>query len=114
MQDFILEKQLPFPKGATIIRNTAANGDDYYMGVDESLVIIYNTSSYTQNVFLPPAAECPGKTVTILTPDAGGGGTIADLDDSLSTWTDLTNNADNEFAVIYSTGVGWVTLITTM
>lgn len=97
-----------------IIRNTAANGDDYYIPDYVDLVVIWNGGSYTQSVYLPPVAGNKGRIISIVVADYGGGGTIADQDDSLATWTDLTNNADSEFAVIFNTGVGWATLVTTM
>jgi len=101
-------------EAVTYIRNTAANGADKYIGLEESVIVVYNTGSFTQNIFLPKAGSCLGKIITIIIPDFGGGGAIADQDDSLSTWADLTNNADGEYAVVMSTGVGWVTLVTSM
>jgi hypothetical protein len=96
------------------LNNTAANGADYYIKPYESLIFVNNDGSYTQNIFLPAVGESVGAIITIVVPDFGGGGTIADQDDSLAGWTDLTNNADDEFAVVYNDGIGWKTLVTTM
>lgn len=110
----LVESAIANGQDITVIRNTTANGADYYIGPEENTIVIYNTSSYTQNVFLPAVGETKGKIVSIIVPDFGGGGTIADQDDSLTTWADLTNDADNEFAIVFNTGLGWVTLSSDM
>ena len=97
-----------------VINNTTVAGDDYYIQPFETLILVNNDSTYTQNLFLPRVGESVGMTLTIIFTDFGGGGTVADNNDSLNTWTDLTNDADGEFAVIHNNGLGWVTLITTM
>ena len=70
-------------KNVKVIRNTAANGADYTIKPYENVVVVYNSGSYTQNLFLPFVAESVGMHLTILVPDVGGGGTIADNDDSI-------------------------------
>jgi hypothetical protein len=97
-----------------VINNTASNGDDYTIKPFETLVIVDNDASYTQNLFLPAVAESKGVTITIYVPDVGGGGTIADNDDSRSDWADLTMNADGEYAILYNTGAGWIKLASDM
>ena len=102
-------------EGVTYINNTTVAGDDYYASPNERVIIVDNDSTYTQNIFLPAVGESIGQILTILFPDFGGGGTVADQDDSQGTlWTDLSNDADNEFCVVYNTGVGWVTIATDM
>jgi len=96
------------------INNTAANGDDYQIKPYENLIIVTNSSTYTQNLFLPFVAESVGCTITIMVPDFGGGGTIADRDDSQSDWADLTNDADGEYCIVHNDGRGWKTLLTDM
>lgn len=91
-----------------IIRNTAANGDDYYIKPFENVVVLYNSGSYTQDLFLPRVAEAKGMTLHILVPDFGGGGTIYDNSDTYGDWSDLTMNADNEYATLYCTGRQWI------
>ena len=98
-----------------VITNTASNGDDYYIKPFEISVIVINSGSYTQDLFLPSVAESKGMLLTINVPDFGGGGTIYDQNDSNATdWTDLTMNADSEYAILYNTGLGWITLKTDM
>ena len=97
-----------------VINNTSVNGDDYTIQPFETLVFVNNDASWTQDLYLPRVAESVGMTLTIVVPDVGGGGTIYDHDDSLTTWADLTMDADAEYAVIHNTGLGWVTLITDM
>lgn len=97
-----------------IINNTADNGDDYTIKPYETLVVVNNDASYTQDLFLPFVAESAGMLLTILIPDFGGGGTIADNDDSQSDWSDLTYNADDEYAVLFNTGKGWIKLASDM
>ena len=97
-----------------VINNTAENGDDYRIKPFETLVIIDNDGSYTQDIFLPYVAESAGMILTILVPDFGGGGTIADNDDSQSDWSDLTMNADDEYAILMNTGRGWIKLVSDM
>lgn len=97
-----------------VINNTAANGSDYLIKPYETLVIVDNDASWTQNLFLPHVGESIGMMLTIRVVDTGGGGTIADNDDSDSDWSDLTYNADNEYAVLLNTGRGWITLATDM
>lgn len=96
------------------INNTAANGTTYRIKPYETLVIVDNDSSYTQSLYLPYVGESAGMILTIVFPDYGGGGTVADNDDSLSDWSDLTNNADNEYCVLYNDGRGWKVLVTDM
>ncbi len=96
------------------IRNTAENGDDYQIKPYETLIIVDNDASYTQNLFLPFVAESVGVTITILVPDFGGSSTLADRDDSVADWSDLTMNADNEYAIVFNNGRGWITLKTDM
>ena len=93
-----------------IIRNTAANGDDYYIKPYETTVLVYNSGSYTQNLFLPKIGECVGQIIYVGFPDFGGGGTLADQDDC-EEWSDLTNDADTEYGVFMNTGRTWATLI---
>lgn len=93
-----------------IIRNVTANGDDYYIKPYENVVVLYNTASYTQDLFLPRVAEAKGMTLYIVVPDFGGGGTIYDNADTLADWSDLTMNADNEYATLYCTGRQWIVL----
>ena len=95
-----------------VIRNTAANGDAYHIKPYETTVVVINSASYTQSLYLPYVAETVGQTLTILFPDFGGGGVIYDNDDSFGNWSDLTNDADNEYAVLYNDGRGWTVLIT--
>lgn len=110
----LVESAISNGQDITVIRNTAANGDDYYIGPEENTIVVYNSAAYTQNLFLPAVGLTKGKIVTILFPDFGGGGTVADQDDSLVTWADLTNDADNEYCVNYNHGLGWVTLASDM
>jgi len=97
-----------------VINNTAANGDTYTIKPYETQVIVDNDSSYTQSLLLPAVAESAGMILTIAFPDYGGGGTIEDQDDSLVTWSTLTNNADGEYAVLYNDGKSWLVLVTNM
>lgn len=97
-----------------VINNTASNGDDYTIKPYETLVVVDNDGAYTQNLFLPFVGESIGMILTIRVVDTGGGGTIADHDDSDSDWSDLTYNADNEYAVLLNTGRGWISLATDM
>lgn len=97
-----------------IIRNTAENGADYYIKPYEDTVIVYNSGAYTQNLFLPRVGESVGMVLSIVIPDFGGGGTIADNDDSIADWSDLTNDADNEYAILFNTGRGWISLASDM
>jgi hypothetical protein len=103
-------------ENVTIINNTAANGDDYYISPRELVIIVDNDASYTQNIFLPKTSECRiGQIIAVLFVDYGGGGTLADQDDAAGAlWSDLTNDADNEYAILYNTGVGWVKLVSDM
>ena len=96
------------------INNTAANGALYHIPPYVNLVIVTNSASYTQSLRLPSVAESVGLTLTIMFPDFGGGGTVSDNDDSLSDWSDLTNNADNEYCVLFNDGRGWKVLVTDM
>jgi hypothetical protein len=96
------------------INNTAANGDDYYIKPYETTVIVTNSASYTQSLFLPAVGESVGVIITIIVPDVGGGGTLADQDDSQADWADLTMNADNEYAILFNTGRGWIKLVSDM
>ncbi len=93
-----------------IIRNASANGDDYYIKPFENVVIVYNSSSWTQDLFLPRVSEASGMHLHIVVPAFGGGGTIADNDDSQADWSDLTMNADNEYALLYCNGRSWLTV----
>jgi len=96
------------------INNLTGDGSDYQIKPYENLVIVSNSSNYSQNLFLPHVGESVGCMITIMVPDFGGGGTIADRDDSQSDWADLTNDADNEYAVLYNDGRGWKQLLTDM
>ncbi len=94
------------------LNNTAANGDDKYLAPYETLVIIDNDASYTQNVYLPPVGESRGVIITMLCPDVGGGVNIYDRDDSSQDWSDTAFDADDEYAVFFCDGKGWKTLAT--
>jgi hypothetical protein len=96
------------------LNNSAANGDDYQIKPYETLIIVTNTGSYTQNLFLPHVGESVGVTITVLVPDVGGGGTLADRDDSQADWSDLTMDGDNEYAILHNTGRGWISIASDM
>ncbi|KKN73945.1 hypothetical protein LCGC14_0395100 [marine sediment metagenome] len=93
-----------------IIRNTGSNGDDYYIKPYENVVVVYNSASWTQDLFLPRVAEAKGMILHIVVPDYGGGGTIYDNGDTLADWSDLNMNADNEYATLRCTGRQWIVL----
>jgi len=98
-----------------IINNTDANGDDYTIKPYETCVIVDNDSTYTQNLFLPYLAEVDeGHRISIRVTDFGGGGTIADNDESEADWSDLTYDADGEYAIIEKAGRSWITVKTDM
>ena len=91
-----------------IIRNTEANGDAYQIKPYETVVIVYNTGSYTQALQLPAVAESKGMRLYIAFPDAGGTNAIADHDDSYyPSWTDLVPDADGDDVLLENTGRGW-------
>ena len=94
------------------LNNTAANGADRYLKPYETLVFVDNESSYTQQIYLPPVSESMGVTITIITVDTGGHTTISDRNDSGADWSDLTTDADNEYAVLFNDGQGWKVLVT--
>lgn len=94
-----------------VINNTSANGDDYYIKPYETTVIVNNSSSYTQDLFLPAVAESVGMLLYIAFPDAGGSNTLADQDDSYyPSWSDLTLDADGDDVLLYNTGLGWAVI----
>lgn len=97
-----------------VINNTASNGDDYYIKPYETVVIVDNDGSYTQDLYLPYVAESAGMILTIMVPDFGGGGTIYDNDDSQSDWSDLTMDADGEYCILFNTGKGWIKIASDM
>ena len=101
-------------KNVKVINNTTVNGDDYHIKPYETLVIVNNTATYTQDLFLPYIGESVGMMLVIKVPDFGGGGTIYDNNDSDSDWTDLTMNADNEYAVLFNNGRSWCTILSDM
>lgn len=103
-----------------IIRNESSSGDDYHIKPFENVVVVYNTSSYDQILYLPRVAEAKGMWLHIIFADAGGGtNAIRDNDDSFvgdgsTKWTDLVPNSDNEYAILKCDGRGWITVITNM
>ncbi len=91
------------------INNTAASGDDRTLESYETLVIVDNDASYTQQIYLCPVSEGKGKLVVIEVPDTGGHVTVSDQDDSVD-WTDQVSTADDDFLVLYGTGRRWAVL----
>ena len=94
-----------------IITNTAENGDDYYIQPYETHVIVNNTASYTQDLFLPAVGESVGMLLYIVYVDAGGTNALADQDDSLMpSWSDLQPDADGDDVLLYNSGRGWAVI----
>ena len=112
-QDLIAQQIAESSKrNVKVIRNTASNGADYYISAYEDAVFVYNTGSYTQDLFLPPVGETKGRKLYISFVDAGGTNKIYDNDDSYyPAWTDLTPDADADDVLLYNPdGRGWVVL----
>lgn len=97
-----------------VINNTDSNGDDYTIKPYETLVIVNNSASYTQDLYLPYVAESKGMWLTIRVVASGGNGTIYDNDDSDADWSDLTMDNDNEYAILYNNGRGWIKIASDM
>jgi hypothetical protein len=81
---------------------------------------VYETEVYVDNdnatydvtIQLPSVADARGLTYTIRAVDTGHGVIIVNQDDSIGDWTDLTTNADGEYAILYSDGRQWFVLVT--
>lgn len=96
------------------LNNTEETGDDYYIKPYETEIFVDNDSTYEQDIFLPFVGESVGMMITIRIVDAGGGGDICDQDDSLSDWSDLSYDADDEYAILYNDGSGWLKIASDM
>jgi len=74
-------------------------------------LMVTQTGAHTCAVTLPPVMECAGQVFSIVC-DARGSSTvtIADAGDDPD-FTTITLNAADEFAVVMSNGVRWLTLV---
>jgi len=84
------------------------------MQAKDRLLILNTAAAVAGAVTLPKVAEAAGKIVVIR--DDGNYGANVTIDDAGddSLFSQLTNNAANEYAVLYSDGTRWYTLVTSM
>ena len=71
-----------------------------------------NNASYDVTIQLPSVADARGLTYTIRAVDYGHGVVIQNEDDSIGDWSDLTVDADGEYASLYCDGAQWHVLVT--
>ena len=95
----------------TLASDATANDSDTLEVYETEVDVDNNNASYTMTVYLPSVAAARGRSYAIRGTDFGAGVVIADQDDSLE-WSDLTMDADGEYALLYSDGRQWHTLVT--
>jgi len=78
---------------------------------DVQITLSDGTNTATAVVTLPSVAEAKGKRYSIRVLDFAGGVTIQDRNDSIE-WSDLTVDADGEYALLESNGIQWFVLKT--
>lgn len=71
-----------------------------------------DTDNATLTITLPSVAEAKGRTFLIRVAEFSGGVTIQDRDDSIGDWTNLTADADGEYAELHCTGEQWIVVVT--
>ena len=90
---------------------SSEDGGTLELTSNDKNVIVTISSTYTYTIKLPPVGECVGEVIAIQAQDVGGGLTIAS-DDALG-WSNVSLGSDNDYAVFYSNGYSWFTLVST-
>ena len=83
------------------------------LGVNDQRVRVYATTA-SFNITLPPVGEAKGKIYSIVNRDTGTAtyaATIIDQGDA-EVAVSIALDADDDYAVLYSDGISWFTLVT--
>ena len=91
------------------VGNSSTDGI-YYMDAPGCIIAVSAASDGTAIIYLPPAQSCPGKCCVIHAPTGNAGGDISVYDHEtgaeISTYGQM--DADADYAIFISSGIGWV------